>query len=84
MSRTESQSAERNRKITKLNLTEPTPLMWGFSVKASTTTGEPTMHKFRYLEKTWNNGREFGFPVSFIIKEMLRGFSVEYNVLTEI
>jgi hypothetical protein len=42
------------------------------------------MHKLRYLKITWNNGRQFGFSILFIIKEMLRGFNAEYNALTEI
>jgi hypothetical protein len=37
-----------------------------------------------YIQCTWRNGREFDFPVTFIIREMLRGLFTHVNALTEI
>jgi hypothetical protein len=37
-----------------------------------------------YIQATWRNGREFDFPVTFIIREMLRGLFTHVNALTEI
>ena len=40
--------------------------------------------KIKYLQITWQNGRDEEFPISFIISESIRGFMDGYNVLTEI
>ena len=40
--------------------------------------------KITYIKRTWQNGRDEEFPISYIISEMVRGFMDEYNVLTEI
>lgn len=38
----------------------------------------------KYIKTTWRLGREFEFPVTFILAEMVRGLFVGYNVITEI
>jgi hypothetical protein len=37
-----------------------------------------------YIKLTWSRGREYNFPVTFILSEMFRGLLDGYNVLTEI
>ena len=39
---------------------------------------------FKYIHQTWTVGREFDFPVSFIIREIMRGLFTHVNVITEI
>jgi len=38
----------------------------------------------KYVKQTWTVGREFDFPVSFIIREIMRGLFTHVNVITEI
>ena len=38
----------------------------------------------QYIKTTWNRGREYEFPITFILSEMIRGSFVGYNILTEI
>jgi hypothetical protein len=37
-----------------------------------------------YIKCTWRNGREFDFPVGFIVREMVRGLFTHVNTLTEL
>jgi len=39
---------------------------------------------FKYIHQTWTVGREFDFPVSFIIREIMRGLFTHVNAITEI
>ena len=39
---------------------------------------------YQYIRVTWRNGREYGFPIHYIIKELIRGSAHQVNVLTEI
>ena len=39
---------------------------------------------FAYIKRTWVVGREFDFPVTFIIREIIRGLFTHVNVITEI
>ena len=38
----------------------------------------------KYIHQTWRVGREFDFPVSFIICEIMRGLFTHVNAITEI
>ena len=40
--------------------------------------------RINYIKTTWSNGREFEFPITFILSEMVKGIFIGYNVLTEI
>tara|TARA_R100001509_G_scaffold116921_1_gene71693 strand:- start:341 stop:472 length:132 start_codon:yes stop_codon:yes gene_type:complete len=39
---------------------------------------------YAYIRCTWRNGRDFDFPVAFILKETVRGLFTHVNILTEI
>ena len=39
---------------------------------------------YRYIHQSWTTGREFDFPATFIVKEILLGFFTHVNVITEI
>ena len=37
-----------------------------------------------YIKRTWVIGREFDFPITFILREIMRGLFTHVNVITEI
>ena len=39
---------------------------------------------FKYIRQTWTVGREFDFPVTLIIREIMRGLFTHVNAITEI
>ena len=43
-----------------------------------------TVDTYRYIHQSWTTGREFDFPATFIVKEILLGFFTHVNVITEI
>ena len=51
----------------------------------STDTNKPRgFQMFAYIKRTWVVGREFDFPVTFIVCETMRGLFTRVNVITEI
>ena len=54
------------------------------ALTSSSSAKRKGLQMFAYIKRTWVIGREFDFPITFIICEIIRGLFTHVNVITEI